>query len=81
LISSQINNEHHEKKFCDWCLKFSYTEEKFKQDIEFCEYYLEHEKGLPILPEKVLIKLSLNIFISLIFIKYDIKILETQVII
>ncbi len=32
-------------------MKFSYTEEKFKQHIEFCDY-LEHEKALPVLSEK-----------------------------
>jgi hypothetical protein len=52
LISSQINNEQHKKFICDRCLKFSYTEEKFKQHIEFCDYYLEHEKAMPVLPEK-----------------------------
>jgi hypothetical protein len=52
LISNQINNEQHQKFICDRCLKFSYTEEQFKKHIEFCDYYLEHEKAMPVLPEK-----------------------------
>ncbi len=52
MISSQINNKQHQKFKCDRCLKFSNTEEKFKQHIVFCDYYLEHEKADLVLPEK-----------------------------
>jgi hypothetical protein len=48
LLSSRINDNENQNFICDRCLKFSFTEE---QHIEFCFYYLEHEKVIPVLPE------------------------------
>jgi len=52
LLPSQINNKQHKKFFCRRCLKYTDSKEKLKQHRQFCDYYFENEKAIPILPDK-----------------------------
>jgi len=51
LLSKQLSKHNGKIYICDRCLYYSTTEEKLQQHHEFCDYYLMHEKAIPVLPK------------------------------